>query len=76
MEFLELRKHKTTLDMFRMFKQAVLERAAHSIGCDPSDLDDTEIIEYWNDGMSTNKASCEVENALSGQDPRWIGDLS
>ena len=62
MEFLELRKTKTTMDMFLMFKEAVLNRAAHSIGCDPSDLDATAIIEYWYDGMSTNKASCEICN--------------
>lgn len=74
MEFLELRKHKTTMDMFLMFKEAVLGKAAHSIGCDPSDLDDTAIIDYWNDGMSTNKAACEIENVLCDNYP-WIGDI-
>ena len=74
MEFLELRKYKTTADMFRIYKQSVLNKAAHSIGCDPSDLDDTAIVDFWNDGVSTSKAACEIENALGDSYP-WVGGV-
>ena len=74
MEFLELRKHKTTMDMFLMFKESVLNKAAYSIGCDPLDLDDSPIVDYWNDGMSTGKAACEIENVLC-DNYHWIGDI-
>lgn len=74
MEFTELVKKHTVAEMFKMYKTAVLNRAAHSIGCDPSDLDGTAIVDLWNDGVSTSKAACEIENALGDSYP-WVGDV-
>lgn len=74
MEYLDFKKIYTTNEMFEMYKATVLNKAAYSIGCDHSDLDDTAIIEFWDQGFSTEKAACWLENALCDNYP-WVGDV-
>ena len=75
MEYLDFKKKFTTNEMFDIYKTTVLNKAAHSLSCDPSDLDDSAIIEFWDQGFSTTKAADWLENALGDEFP-WIGDFS
>lgn len=60
---LSIRQNKA-LDYYD-YKIKVLNRAAHSIGCDPSDLDHTMIPDMWAAGWSQFKAADELENQLT-----------
>jgi len=57
-------KTKWALDYYD-YKTKVLNRAAESIGCDPSDLDHTMIPDMWKWGWSQFKAAAELENQLT-----------
>jgi len=59
----------TLKEQFAMYKDQVYNRVAHSMGCHPEDLDGSNIIDYFAEGMTERQAADAVENALNEERP-------
>ena len=52
---------------YKQYEEQVLNRAAHSIGCDPSDLNDYLVLEMYVDGLDQFEAARRLEEDLAGE---------
>ena len=47
------------------YQKEVKNRVAHSIGCDPSDIDSEDIVEMFITAVTAKQASIELENRMT-----------
>ena len=62
-------KMKQLWEEYQKYQQQVLNRAAFSIGCEPSDLNDELVMDCFINNLSTRLAANKVEHDLMQKVP-------
>lgn len=57
-------KMKQLWEEYQKYQQQVVNKVAHSIGCEPSDLNDSLVMDCFINNLSTTLAANKVEHDL------------